>query len=152
VWFYSRTKQRLWKKGEASGNTLQVQSMKLDCDNDALLVKTTPAGPVCHTGADSCFGHEQCSPALTDLFTTIVRRKVSMPKGSYTASLFRAGVDKIALKVSEEALEVIQVAQKETKKRLVEESVDLIYHLFVLLAKKGVALKDIDAEVSKRQR
>jgi phosphoribosyl-AMP cyclohydrolase / phosphoribosyl-ATP pyrophosphohydrolase len=150
VWFYSRTKKRLWKKGETSGNTLQVKDIKLDCDNDALLVKVIPVGPVCHTGNRTCF-KEESRNTLEQLFTLVESRKEKMPRGSYTASLFKAGLEKIALKVAEESLEVVQAAQKETKQRLTEETADLVYHLFVLLVEKGISLNKIEKELKKRE-
>ena len=152
VWFYSRTKERLWMKGEESGNTLKVKDILLDCDQDALLVKATPSGPTCHTGKDTCFDETADTESLQKLFATIASRKKNLPAGSYTASLFKAGLDKIALKVAEESLEVVHAAQKETEQRLTEESVDLIYHLFVLLAEKGVDIKDIEKEIRKRRK
>ena len=133
VWFYSRTKKRLWMKGEKSKNTLRVLDIKLDCDNDALLIKVLPQGPTCHTGDITCFSEIPKNDPLKDLFSVILNRKQKLPKESYTTSLFNAGLDKISLKVAEESLEVIQAAQKETRKRLTEEVVDLLYHLFVLL-------------------
>lgn len=150
VWFYSRTKGRLWKKGEMSGNTLRVKDIRLDCDNDAFLIKVIPAGPVCHRGDTSCFKEETFGNGIQKLFSTIEKRKNNSPKGSYTAALFKAGLYRIALKVSEESLEVIQAATKETKERLVEEAVDLFYHLFVLLAAKKISLKEIEGEIRKR--
>src|SRR3989338_10254470 len=152
VWFYSRTKKRLWKKGEESGNVLKVVDIKLDCDNDTLLVHAEPNGPTCHKGTVSCFDYELAGDELQKLFAVITKRKSEMPEGSYTAKLFSSGLDKISLKVSEEAMEVIHAAQKQTKERLVEETVDLLYHLFVLLAEKNVSLKEIDEEMKKRAR
>lgn len=151
VWFYSRSKKRLWKKGETSGNALKAIDVALDCDGDALLVKAIPAGPVCHTGSVSCFGKIKTEgEVLRELFETIKERKRTMPKGSYTASLFTAGLDKIALKVSEESLEVVQAATKENKKRLTEETADLLYHLLVLLAEREVNVTAVEAELRKR--
>ncbi|OGG58099.1 hypothetical protein A3C86_04390 [Candidatus Kaiserbacteria bacterium RIFCSPHIGHO2_02_FULL_49_16] len=150
VWFYSRTKKRLWKKGEESGNVLRVADIKLDCDNDTLLVSALPNGPTCHKGTVSCFDYELETNAFQELFAVIAERKAKMPEGSYTTSLFKSGVDKISLKVSEEAMEVIHAAQKQTKERLTEETVDLLYHLFVLLAEKGVTLKEVTEEMRKR--
>lgn len=152
VWFYSRTKKRLWKKGEETGNILRVVDIKLDCDNDTLLVSAVPNGPTCHTGTKSCFDYELETNALQDLFAVIGKRKLEMPEGSYTTSLFKAGVDKISLKVSEEAMEVIHAAQKQTKERLAEETVDLLYHLFVLLAEKNVTLNEVSEEIQKRSK
>src|SRR3989338_636669 len=122
--FYSRTKGRLWKKGETSGNVLKVVDIKLDCDNDTLLVLAEPEGPTCHKGTVSCFDYELAENELQKLFAVITKRKSEMPEGSYTATLFSSGLDKISLKVSEEAMEVIHAAQKQTKERLVEETVD----------------------------
>ena len=154
VWFYSRSKKRLWMKGETSKNFLAVQEIRPDCDNDTLLIKVRPAGPTCHQGEYSCFGEENRdgSGELLGLFDTIQDRKEKMPKGSYTASLFRAGLEKISLKVAEESLEVIQAANKQTKKRLIEETVDLFYHMFVLLAEKKISLGEIGTEIKKRKK
>ncbi len=152
VWFYSRTKHKLWKKGQTSGNTLQVKDIKLDCDNDTLLIKVVPAGPACHTGKISCFKDDNISNEIQKLFSVIEKRKNELPANSYTTSLFKAGLDRIALKVSEESLEVIQAATKEKKQRLTEETVDLIYHLLVLLVEKKISLLDIDAEMKKRSK
>lgn len=152
VWFYSRTKKRLWKKGETSGNILKVVNVKLDCDLDSVLITAIPNGPTCHAGKKSCFDYELEPDAFRKLFAVIEDRKKEMPKGSYTAELFDAGADKISLKVSEESMEVIQAAQKETKERLVEETVDLLYHLFVLLAEKSVSIFEVESEIKKRMK
>ena len=152
VWFYSRTKKRLWMKGEESGNVLNVVEIKTDCDDDALLVKARLVGPTCHTGDYSCFKETPGGGELSTLFNTIQERKETMPEGSYTASLFKAGLDKISLKVSEEAMEVVHAAQKQTRERLIEESADLLYHLFVLLAEKKISLADVEAELKKRSK
>ena len=152
VWFYSRTKKRLWMKGEVSKNTLTVINIKPDCDNDTLLIKVLPQGPTCHTGDTTCFKEEPKDYSFKELFATISLRKIKLPKKSYTTSLFKAGLDKISLKVAEESLEVIHAAQKETKQRVVEETVDLLYHLFVLLVEKEVALDEIEAEIKKRSK
>ncbi len=151
VWFYSRSKQRLWMKGEVSKNVLNLGEMKSDCDGDTVLIKASPAGPTCHTDAYSCFKEEKNIDELVDLFAIIKDRQVKLPKGSYTTSLFQAGLDKILLKVSEESMEVVQAAQKQTKQRLIEETVDLLYHVLVLLAQKNIALGDIKKEVRKRK-
>jgi phosphoribosyl-AMP cyclohydrolase / phosphoribosyl-ATP pyrophosphohydrolase len=152
VWFYSRTKERLWMKGEMSGNILQVLTMTLDCDKDTLLVEVFPKGKTCHLGNKTCFGGTPKKNVIEELFSTIVSRKQSLPQKSYTQSLFSAGLDKISLKVAEESLEVIQAAQKQTQERLIEESVDLLYHLFVLLVEKNVNLQQIEAEIEKRSK
>jgi len=150
VWFYSRSKKRLWMKGETSGNILKLVTIKIDCDSDALLAKVNAAGPTCHTSNYSCFKESEIMSPLKGLFQVIGDRKNEMPKNSYTSSLFKKGVDKICLKVAEEALEVIQAAQKQTKARLAEEAADLVYHLFVLLAEKKLTLLDIEKEIKKR--
>jgi|GEM_PF-169 len=148
VWFYSRTRQRLWKKGEESGNALKVLKILPDCDRDTLLIKAIPTGPTCHTGEPSCFGDE--GDALTELFEVIRERKKTLPKNSYTASLFRAGLPHISAKVLEESVEVIHAAKKETKQRVIEEAADLLYHLLVLLAEKNLTLKNVRMELQKR--
>ncbi len=152
VWFYSRSKKRLWMKGEVSKNILNVVDIKIDCDGDALLIKAKPSGPTCHTGSYSCFGEKEGVEMFSDLFAVIEDRKKNSPKGSYTASLFKGGVNAIAAKVEEESLEVIKAAKKETKKRLIEETVDLIYHTFVLLVQKKITLGDIGKEIRKRRK
>jgi phosphoribosyl-ATP pyrophosphohydrolase/phosphoribosyl-AMP cyclohydrolase len=154
VTFWSRTKKRLWEKGEVSGNTLKLISISADCDNDALLILAKPQGPTCHTGAYSCFGSEKQNGLefLQELFDLIVARKKELPKNSYTTSLFKKGLVKILAKVKEESDEVLQAAKKETKKRLIEESSDLLYHLFVLLAQKNISLTDIIQELQRRKK
>ena len=152
VWFYSRSKKRLWMKGEVSKNVINVIDMATDCDGDALLIKARPSGPVCHKGTASCFNENHGIQELLKLFKTIQCRKEKLPKNSYTASLFRTGLDKICLKVAEEAMEVVRAAQKQTKKRLIEESVDLIYHLFVLLSDKNISMWEINSEIKKRSK
>ncbi|HEV7423896.1 MAG TPA: bifunctional phosphoribosyl-AMP cyclohydrolase/phosphoribosyl-ATP diphosphatase HisIE [Candidatus Paceibacterota bacterium] len=152
VWFYSRTKKRLWMKGEKSKNNLKVLDIRLDCDNDTLLIKALARGPICHTGDTTCFSEIPKNDSVRDLFTMIMNRKQKLPKKSYTTSLFKGGLDKISLKVAEESLEVIHAAQKQTHKRLTEESVDLLYHLFVLLAEKNVTLEQVESEITKRSK
>ena len=154
VTFWSRTKKRLWEKGEVSDNTLKLISIFADCDNDTLLILAKPQGPTCHTGAYSCFGIEKQNGLefLQQLYDLIVARKKELPKNSYTTSLFREGLAKILAKVEEESSEVLQAAKKETKKRLIEESSDLLYHLFVLLAQKNISLSDIIQELQCRRK
>ena len=152
VWFYSRTKKRLWMKGEESKNVLKVNDILLDCDSDTLLIKAQPTGPTCHTGAITCFKELPRNNPLRDMCATIQQRKMDLPKGSYTTSLFQAGTDRMALKVAEEAMEVIHAATKQTRKKLIEESTDLFYHLYVLLAAKDVTLADIESEMSRRSK
>lgn len=156
VWFWSRSKGRLWMKGETSGNFLKLKKIAADCDFDTFLVRVEANGPTCHTGMKSCFGDEvqktlQCD-LINDLFKLIESRKKELPKGSYTASLFKKGRKQITAKIQEEALEVIQAARRETKKRLAEESADLVYHLLVLLAERGVSWNKVLAELKKRMR
>ena len=139
VTFWSRTRQTLWTKGETSGHFLNLVDMKIDCDNDTLLVRVHPVGPTCHTGTDTCWGEENKmndNPLLflSELQDFINRRKQEMPEGSYTTSLFTKGVNKIAQKVGEEALETVIEATNGTTEHLVYEASDLLYHLIVLLA------------------
>lgn len=153
VWFYSRSKKRLWMKGETSGNYLNLVKIVPDCDGDVLLIQVLPTGPTCHTGEESCFGLEFTGQAVIDkLFSIIEDRKFKMPKGSYTTSLFRGGLFKICGKVAEESGEVIKAATKESKQRVIEESVDLIYHLFVLLVEKQIKISEVYREIKKRQK
>ncbi len=144
--FWSRTKQRLWKKGETSGNELTVESLQLDCDGDALLVHARSSGPVCHTGTHTCFGDERATNGLSGLQHlehVIQERKRTMPPESYTARLFHSGVPKISQKVGEEAVEVIVASLQEDPAALKEEAADLLYHLLVLLAERGLRLEDV---------
>ncbi len=153
VTFWSRTRQTLWTKGETSGHFLNLVSMQIDCDNDTLLVKAHPIGPTCHTGTDTCWGEENdMNPLLflTELQDFINKRKEEMPEGSYTTKLFRDGVNKIAQKVGEEALETVIEATNGTKDHLVYEASDLLYHLLVLLTEKGLRIEDVAAELQKR--
>lgn len=154
VIFWSRTKKRLWEKGEISGNTLKLISISADCDNDTLLILVKPQGPACYTGAYSCFGTEKQNGLefLQELFDLIVARKKELLKNTYTTSLFREGLVKILAKVEEESGEVLQAAKKETRKRLIEESSDLLYHLFVLLVQKNISLDDIVQELQSRKK
>lgn len=154
VTFFSRTKNRLWMKGETSGNTLQVVDIKADCDNDTLLIKVVPAGPVCHTGADTCFGEQNSEDImfLKYLQDFIERRRQEMPEGSYTTSLFQKGVNRMAQKVGEEAVETVIEATNGTEDGLVYEASDLIYHLIVLLTSKGLRLEDLSRELKKRHK
>ncbi len=154
VTFFSRTKNRLWMKGETSGNTLQVVDIKVDCDNDTLLIKSVPAGPVCHTGADTCFGEQNSEDImfLKYLQDFIERRRQEMPEGSYTTSLFQKGVNRMAQKVGEEAVETVIEATNGTEDGLVYEASDLIYHLIVLLTSKGLRLEDLARELKKRHK
>lgn len=154
VIFWSRTKKRLWEKGETSGNTLKALSIATDCDRDTLLILAKPQGPSCHTGAYSCFGvkKQKRSDFLKELYDLIATRKKELPINSYTASLFNQGLDKILKKVKEESGEVIQAAEKESKTRLIEESADLIYHLWVLLAEKNISICNLLKELERRKK
>ena len=153
VTFFSRTKNRLWTKGEESGNFLNVVSVLIDCDNDTLLVKANPVGPVCHTGADTCFEENNSKgdiQFLSYLQDVIDQRKRDMPEGSYTTSLFTKGTRKITQKVGEEAVETIIGAMANDDENFLYESADLIYHLLVLLTHKGFRIEDIAAELKSR--
>ena len=154
VTFFSRTKNRLWMKGETSGNTLQVVSMMVDCENDTILIKANPAGPVCHTGADTCFGEKNVEDImfLKYLQDFIEQRRQEMPEGSYTTSLFLKGVNRMAQKVGEEAVETVIEATNGTEDGFIYEASDLIYHLIVLLTSKGLRLEDLARELKKRHK
>jgi phosphoribosyl-ATP pyrophosphohydrolase/phosphoribosyl-AMP cyclohydrolase len=148
VTFWSRTRKKIWQKGETSGNFLDVISITPDCDNDTVLILVNPKGPTCHKGTVSCFNLN--ITFLEELYGVIENRFVNMPKKSYTASLFKSGLDKIAQKVGEEAIEVVIAAKNKSKKRTIEEVSDLLYHLVVLLVAKGISLEEIIRELKKR--
>jgi phosphoribosyl-ATP pyrophosphohydrolase/phosphoribosyl-AMP cyclohydrolase len=153
VTFFSRTKQRLWTKGETSGNFLQVVSIKNDCDEDTLLIRVHPVGPVCHTGTDTCWGEENTTNPLlflTELQDFIEKRHEEMPEGSYTTSLFRDGLNRMAQKVGEEALELVIEACNGTNERMIYEGSDMLYHLIVLLTSKGLRIEDMAKELQER--
>ena len=152
VTFFSRTKNRLWTKGEESGNFLHVVSVKADCDNDTLLIMVHPEGPVCHKGTDTCWGdkNEQDIMFLKELQDFIDRRRQEMPEKSYTTSLFNSGVNKMAQKVGEEAVETVIEATNGTDERLIYEASDLLYHLIVLLTSKGMPSEDLARELKER--
>ena len=154
VTFFSRTKNRLWMKGETSGNTLSVVSITPDCDNDTLLIKAIPAGPVCHLGTDTCFGekNEEDIMFLKYLQNFIERRRHEMPEGSYTTTLFQKGINRMAQKGGEEAVETVIEATNGTEDRLIYEASDLIYHLIVLLTSKGLRIDDLARELKKRHK
>ncbi len=155
VTFFSRTKNRLWTKGEESGNFLKVVSIEPDCDQDTLLIKVNPVGPVCHTGTDTCWGEENKSEDvlfLKQLQDFIDTRKIEMPKGSYTTSLFEDGISRMAQKVGEEAVETVIEAMAGNDERLLYEASDLVYHLIVLLSHKGYRIEDIARELKKRHK
>lgn len=153
VTFYSRSRQCLWTKGETSGNFLNLVSMDIDCDNDTLLVKVNPVGPTCHKGTDTCWGEKnESNPLLflTDLQDFIIKRHEEMPEGSYTTSLFKDGLNRMAQKVGEEALEAVIEAVNGTNERLVYEGSDMLYHLIVLLTSKGLRIEDLAKELQVR--
>ena len=145
VTFFSRTKQRLWTQGETSGNFLHVVSIETDCDNDTLLIKVEPEGPVCHRGTATCFGgdNEPGIEFLSILQDFIIKRHQEMPEGSYTTTLFQAGINCMAQKVGEEAVETVIEATNGSDGRLVYEGADLLYHLIVLLTAKGRRIEDL---------
>lgn len=173
VTFFSRSKKRLWTKGESSGNELFLQDIRTDCDNDTLLVKATPSGPVCHTGSDTCFnelntarspeheaptnakpeaGHSPDLHFLTRLQAIIRDRKANPSPSSYTSSLLKDGIGKIAQKVGEEAVEVVIEAMAGHDDKLKEEAADLLYHLLVLFEHKGIELEEVVAVLAGRHR
>jgi phosphoribosyl-ATP pyrophosphohydrolase/phosphoribosyl-AMP cyclohydrolase len=155
VTFYSRTRQCLWTKGETSGNFLNVVSIKNDCDNDTLLIRVHPEGPVCHTGTDTCWGEtNDTNPLLflSELQNFIEHRHEEMPEGSYTTSLFRDGLNRMAQKVGEEALELVIEATNGTDERLIYEGSDMLYHLIVLLTSKGLRIEQMAAELATRHK
>lgn len=152
VTFFSRTRQRLWTKGETSGNYLYVKEIRPDCDKDALLIKAIPAGPVCHTGQDTCFKEQNIADSnfLWDLEKTIKDRKQHLPSGSYTTHLFQEGIRQIAQKVGEETIELVIEAMDKYDDRFLEEAADLMYHYLVLLTAKGKNLKDVANVLERR--
>ncbi|MBL7839940.1 MAG: bifunctional phosphoribosyl-AMP cyclohydrolase/phosphoribosyl-ATP diphosphatase HisIE [Cyclobacteriaceae bacterium] len=152
VTFYSRSKKRLWTKGETSGNSLELVEILQDCDNDSLLIKVNPKGPTCHTGADTCFNEKNEGWNLNRLETMIKDRKANPKKGSYTTSLFEAGLNKIAQKVGEEAVELVIEAKDENKDLFLNEAADLLYHYLVLLEAKNTSLDDVKAVLKKRHK
>ena len=155
VTFYSRSKQRLWTKGEESGNFLNLVAIKNDCDNDSLLVTVNPVGPTCHTGTDNCWGEDnkQTFGFLTELEQTIADRKGNQSNDdSYVASLFRKGINKIAQKVGEEAVEVVIEAKDDNDDLFLNESADLLFHYLILLKAKGFGLNDIEQVLLDRKK
>jgi phosphoribosyl-AMP cyclohydrolase / phosphoribosyl-ATP pyrophosphohydrolase len=152
VTFYSRSKKRLWTKGESSGNSLELVEILQDCDNDTLLVKVKPKGPTCHTGSDTCFNEKNENWNLTTLENIIKDRKINPKKGSYTTSLFEAGMNKIAQKVGEEAVELVIEAKDNNKDLFLNEAADLLYHYLILLQAKGTSLQDVKEVLRKRHK
>ena len=160
TWFWSRSRNELWHKGETSGNTQEVVSLALDCDRDAIIVAVNTAGPACHTGAVSCFeaGTQPknlgplLGPMLNGLYELIQDRERERPAGSYTTYLFEEGLDKILKKLGEESAETIIAAKNDDDARLTAEAADLVYHLLVLLVARGVSLTDIAEELGRRRK
>ncbi len=161
TWFYSRSREELWHKGETSGNTQKIVDIKYDCDKDAILVLVEPAGPACHTGSYSCFSESIIGEAkeatsdrfaiLNELEKVIAEREAEMPEGAYTTYLFTEGVDKILKKVGEEASEVIIAAKNRDHEELKWEAADLIFHLLVLLREQKLPLDDVLSVLQKRR-
>ncbi len=153
VTFWSRSRNTLWTKGETSGNYLHLVDIKSDCDNDALLVKANPEGPTCHKGTDTCWGeNNEKNPLLflSELQNFIEKRHEEMPEGSYTTSLFKDGLNRMAQKVGEEALELVIEACNGTDERLIYEGSDMLYHLIVLLTSKGLRIEEMASELAER--
>lgn len=152
VTFWSRSKQRLWTKGESSGNVLVVKSIRADCDRDTLLIEAEPHGPTCHLGTSSCFGDDARPPLafLAELDALVARREAERPVDSYTTGLFDAGLRRIAQKVGEEGVETALAAVVETDDALLGEAADLVYHLTVLLCVRGLSLADVASVLVKR--
>lgn len=166
TWFWSRSRARLWHKGETSGHTQRIRGVRVDCDCDALIVLVEPAGPACHTGESGCFHNTvegadyeeipgevapQLGPALRELHSTVESRRRERPAGSYTTYLFDSGLDKILKKVGEEATEMVIAAKNEDNVALVSETADLLYHLVVMLVERGVGLDAVGRELTRRK-
>jgi phosphoribosyl-AMP cyclohydrolase / phosphoribosyl-ATP pyrophosphohydrolase len=159
VWFWSRSRSRLWKKGETSGNVLKLRSVRIDCDGDTILVQADPAGPTCHTNAVSCFftetlaadGPPPTPQQAAELYATIKQRLADRPEGSYIARLAERGVERMAQKVGEEATEVVIAGVTRNRESLIAETADLWFHTFVLLAESGVTPDDIWAALAERR-
>lgn len=152
VTFFSRDKQRLWTKGETSGNFLELVDIVTDCDQDTILVKAHPLGPVCHTGADTCFNEKNPGWSLSALERIIADRKQNPRDGSYTTTLLKTGINKIAQKVGEEAVELVIEAKDDNKDLFLNEAADLMYHYILLLQAKGFCLQDVESVLKQRHR
>ena len=150
VTFFSRSKSRLWTKGETSGNYLYVETIQADCDNDSILIKARPAGPVCHTGSTSCFAEETAKGFIYQLEHIINQRIENDTNNSYTNKLFKKGINKVAQKVGEEAVELIIEAKDNNEDLFKNEAADLLYHLLILLKTKGINLQDIEGVLKER--
>lgn len=152
VTFFSRSKQRLWTKGETSGNFLKVKSIALDCDSDTLLVEVQPVGPVCHTGNDTCFNQKNTGGFIQKLEKTIQDRKANPKAESYTTKLFESGINKVAQKVGEEAVELVIESKDNNRELFLNEAADLMYHYLVLLSAKGYSLTDVEKVLQSRHK
>lgn len=152
ITFYSRSKKRLWTKGETSGNYLFVKEILFDCDNDCLLIKANPAGPVCHTGADTCFNENNEGNFLHQLEKIIESRKETKQQGSYVNSLFEKGINKIAQKVGEEAVELVIESKDNNDELFINEAADLLFHYLILLNAKGKSLNDVEQILKNRHK
>ncbi|MEP6485496.1 MAG: bifunctional phosphoribosyl-AMP cyclohydrolase/phosphoribosyl-ATP diphosphatase HisIE [Rudaea sp.] len=154
VTFWSRSKQRLWTKGETSGNVLEFKSAHADCDADSLLIFAEPQGPTCHQGTASCFGDESAPVLgiLSELEDVVARRDLERPEGSYTTKLFESGIRRIAQKVGEEGIETALAAVAQDSDSITSEASDLLYHLLILLRARGVSLADVAEELRRRRR
>ncbi|NMB82183.1 MAG: bifunctional phosphoribosyl-AMP cyclohydrolase/phosphoribosyl-ATP diphosphatase HisIE [Ignavibacteria bacterium] len=151
VTFFSRTQNKFWTKGETSGNFLELVSIKPDCDNDTLLVEVNPVGNTCHTGSYSCFNIEKDNTQfLSLLYNLVQKRKSEMPEKSYTTSLFKEGADRIIQKLGEESIETIIAAKNRNREEVINETADLIYHLFVMLAEQNISLNDVVEKLESR--
>jgi phosphoribosyl-ATP pyrophosphohydrolase/phosphoribosyl-AMP cyclohydrolase len=151
--FYSRSRKSLWTKGETSGNYLFVKKILTDCDNDSLLIYADPSGPTCHTGNYSCFSLEKSGINFLEKLNDLVKqRKVELPKNSYTTKLFKEGSDRIIQKVGEESVEVVIAAKNKSRKEIVYESADLLFHLLVMLTDNNIELKDVVSELESRHK
>lgn len=152
VTFWSRSKNRLWTKGEESGNFLRLVDVRIDCDNDTLLVKANPVGPVCHTGANTCWNESNSGDFLRQMERVIQSRKGADPKTSYTAELYSKGINKIAQKVGEEAVELVIEAKDDDREKFLGEAADLLFHYTVLLSAKGFEIKDVEEVLKARHK
>jgi phosphoribosyl-AMP cyclohydrolase / phosphoribosyl-ATP pyrophosphohydrolase len=152
VTFFSRSKNRLWTKGETSGNFLEVKNILIDCDNDTLLIEANPIGPVCHTGNDTCFSQSNTGSFLQTLEKTIQDRKANPKAGSYTTQLLERGINKVAQKVGEEAVELVIEAKDDNRELFLNEAADLMYHYLVLLTAKGYSLNNVEQVLQSRHK
>ncbi len=153
VTFFSRSRQKLWTKGETSGNFLELKEILIDCDNDTLLIKANPVGAVCHTGADTCFEEKnEADNFLFELEKTILDRKNNPSENSYTSELLAGGINKVAQKVGEEAVELVIEAKDDNEELFKNEAADLLYHFIILLAAKSVSLNDVIEVLEKRKK